>query len=391
MKLPPIHSMHYRRLDELFFREPTTEPIGSCCLAQPVPMSLVLPEQQQSENKKTTIRNNSNSNQWSKNSTSSCCSSSRKGGVTNEDTGLAPLSNHPDFCNEQPTTSIRIGRFVLHRVHASPNVYVIDNFLTAPELRYLLHMATRHERQYQRSYVDATTCTETLSNNNPNEDSKNCRNPQVKDDTETSEPVESCSSRYDKSHRTSTFVSFAPHQDAKCSAIEDKAAKLLACWSSANGAVEPLQLVRYRKGQFFGVHHDLGDYHAELGTVALPPPCAVLGARNRRRRMVTLFCYLNKVPSGGATYFPALRGTNQRQRLNSCTFKPNDNGNVDSHEDNTPPHAEEGLRIEPMPGRAVLFANIVASGQPDPRTIHAGEPVLDGVKYGLNIWICEGS
>jgi hypothetical protein len=73
-------------------------------------------------------------------------------------------------------------------------------------------------------------------------------------------------------------------------------------------------------------------------------------------------------------------------------------------------------------GRAILFSNVLSSGFPDPRTIHAGEPVLAAnhkrnqnlkneatsttmtnmsstnncnsdnaaIKYGLNIWICEG-
>jgi len=43
------------------------------------------------------------------------------------------------------------------------------------------------------------------------------------------------------------------------------------------------------------------------------------------------------------------------------------------------------VRVQPVPGRAVLFSNVLASGQPDVRTIHAGETVTRGIKYGLNI------
>ena len=154
-------------------------------------------------------------------------------------------------------------------------------------------------------------------------------------------------SHYDTTHRTSTFVSFQKQQDATIARIEAKAAELLGCWSTTS--VEALQLVRYQEEQFFGVHHDMGDYNEETGQVALPPK-----SWYSKRRVVTLFCYLNDVEEGGATWFPV-----------------------------------PDVRVQPVPGRAVLFSNVLASGQPDARTIHAGETVTRGVKYGLNIWICE--
>jgi len=186
--------------------------------------------------------------------------------------------------------------------------------LNAADLNYLLQATQKYG--FQRSYVD-----------------------QIEDAAGTS--------HYDNSHRTSTFVSFQKQQDAIISRIETKAADLVGCYS--NHTVEPLQLVRYKKGQFFGVHHDMADYNEETGEVALPPKSPMA-----KRRVVTLFCYLNEVPAGGATHFPV----------------PN-------------------VRVAPQAGRAVLFSNIGASGQPDPRTIHAGEPVQEGEKFGLNIWICE--
>ncbi|KAL3923777.1 MAG: hypothetical protein SGILL_001451 [Bacillariaceae sp.] len=96
-----------------------------------------------------------------------------------------------------------------------------------------------------------------------------------------------------------------------------------------------------------------------------------------KRRLVTLFCYLNTLEDGqgGETYFPKA-------------------GN---------------RKVKPVRGRAVLWSNVKEDGQPDERTIHAGEAVIDNrkasaasqetkkrprkvegiVKYGLNIWICE--
>ena len=234
-----------------------------------------------------------------------------------------------------------IGHFILQRVHASPNIYVVDNFLNAAELSYLQQKIATSK--FQRSYVDQIVDNDGNDNSNDNDN---------KDDNTTTTTTTG-GSHYDTSHRTSTFLSFEKQQDAKVAAIEKKAAELLGCWSS--GTVEPLQLVRYLPGQFFGVHHDMGDYDEETGAVTLPPKSLYC-----KRRVVTLFCYLNAVESGGATHFPAATASDK-----------------------------EGLRIEPVPGRAVVFSNILSTGQPDPRTIHAGEPVAAGTKYGLNLWICE--
>ena len=116
----------------------------------------------------------------------------------------------------------------------------------------------------------------------------------------------------------------------------------------------------------FNVHHDLGDYDDETGLVELPPKSLF-----SKRRIVTIFCYLNDVDHGhgGETAFP------------SCPLSsPGDDGPAD---------AERVLKIRPHPGRAVIWSNVLPNGQPDPRTVHAGLPVERGIKYGLNIWITE--
>jgi hypothetical protein len=52
------------------------------------------------------------------------------------------------------TGRLQIGKFILERVHASPNIYIIENFLSTAELQYLHHIAESTNR-FQRSYVDA--------------------------------------------------------------------------------------------------------------------------------------------------------------------------------------------------------------------------------------------
>ncbi|CAB9497761.1 Prolyl 4-hydroxylase [Seminavis robusta] len=231
---------------------------------------------------------------------------------------------------------LRLGNFTLQPVFQSPSIYTIDNFLTPNDLEFL--HGTIECKQFQRSFVD-----------------------QNNDDT-----------MLDDNHRTSTFVSFAKQENAKVAAIERRAAQLMGCYTNDN--IEPLQLVRYMPGQFFGVHHDMGDYNEETGEVALPPKSVLV-----KRRLVTIFCYLNDLPAnaGGCTGFP---------------------------------HCND-LKVQPRAGRAVVFCNVKSDGLPDPRTIHAGEAVLDTIntsnkkmgtkkkqqqdklqppiKYGLNIWICE--
>lgn len=253
-----------------------------------------------------------------------------------------------------PVVTIRIAKLTLERAFTAPNIYVIDNFLTSSDLEYLHDKVIRQcHRKFQRSYVDSNVDATSL---------------------------------LDHTHRTSTFLSFAKQENAKIAAIEQRAAQLLGYYSTDQ--IEPLQLVRYLPGQFFGVHHDMGDLNEDSGQVALPPKNVLV-----KRRLVTIFCYLNDLPpqAGGCTYFP------------EC----------------------QHLKIQPQQGRAVVFANVNPEGLPDPRTVHAGDPVLsisttttthtstttaadgngkDGsqkdvvgsssqeaplVKYGLNIWVCE--
>ena len=220
----------------------------------------------------------------------------------------------------------------MKRVYRNPPVYVIDNFLTPSDLEYFDDKIA--SLRFQKSYVD---------NMQKEEDEKGTDN---KGGTTTN----ARSTLYDNSHRTSTFFGFKKLHDTRIAALEQRIADLLGCWVHQ---IEALQLVRYLPTQFFGIHHDLGDL-LDTDEVTLPP-------KNQfaKRRLVTLFCYLNTLDknSGGCTYFP------------KCG----------------------DLRVKPVKGRAVLWSNIMGTGMPDPRTIHAGEAVqgADTVKYGLNVWICE--
>jgi hypothetical protein len=173
-------------------------------------------------------------------------------------------------------------------------------------------------------------------------------------------------------------------------AIEARAAELIGVPA---GQVEPLQVVSYRDGQRFTAHHDAGtvesDGEADDGSeeedtgneeagggveVSLSSSRSNSGSSSSGgaegalpkykvslvapRRLVTFFVYLNTLPPGvGATEFPAL-----------------------------------GLAVQPRARTALLFCNVNPDGTPDPRAVHAAQPVGEGFrKFGLNLWVTDTS
>ena len=96
---------------------------------------------------------------------------------------------------------------------------------------------------------------------------------------------------------------------------------------------EALAVLRYRPGDQYRLHHD-----------------AIGGARNQRIK--TALVYLNDGYGGGETNFPDL-----------------------------------GLRIAGRAGDVIVFDNVDAAGDPDPRMRHAGLPVSRGVKWLATRWI----
>ena len=104
---------------------------------------------------------------------------------------------------------------------------------------------------------------------------------------------------------------------------------------------EQLNVLRYLPGQQYRPHRD----YLPTSTLQMDRP----HAGNRCR---TVCVYLNPVEAGGDTEFPAI-----------------------------------GLRIEPRPGRALIFDNLRADGSLEPDSLHAGTPVVAGEKWLSTLWI----
>jgi prolyl 4-hydroxylase len=79
--------------------------------------------------------------------------------------------------------------------------------------------------------------------------------------------------------------------------------------------------------------------------------------------------------SGGGTEFPLVKRPVEKEwcRFIECTDTEEDKG-------------ELGVVFKVVPGNAVYWENFAADGRGYEQTWHAGLPVHEGTKVGLNIW-----
>ena len=105
---------------------------------------------------------------------------------------------------------------------------------------------------------------------------------------------------------------------------------------------ETIQGQRYFPGQEFKAHNDWFYTDQDYWK-----------AERKRggQRSWTAMAFLNKVEKGGETHF-----------------------------------VEVGAKIEPKPGVLLVWNNALPDGSPNDNTLHAGTPVVEGVKYVLTKW-----
>lgn len=144
------------------------------------------------------------------------------------------------------------------------------------------------------------------------------------------------------SHRTSRGAMLQRGESPLVARVEARIAAVLG-WPVEHG--EGLQILRYENGNEYRPHFDWFD-------PARPGPARHL--ERGGQRVATMILYLNDVEQGGATTFP-----------------------------------EAGLAVQPRRGHALFFANTDAQGRPDPRSLHAGEPVTQGAKFIATKWLRE--
>jgi prolyl 4-hydroxylase len=140
--------------------------------------------------------------------------------------------------------------------------------------------------------------------------------------------------------RTSQGAMLARGETEFIARIEERLAAL-AKWPVERG--EGLQVQRYGIGNEYRPHYDWFD-------PSMPGPRKHL--ERGGQRVGTFILYLCDVERGGGTSFPGI-----------------------------------GLEVQPKKGNALYFANTDSYGAPDRDTLHAGMPVVKGVKFIVNKWL----
>jgi prolyl 4-hydroxylase len=143
-------------------------------------------------------------------------------------------------------------------------------------------------------------------------------------------------------NRRSAGAWFERGQTPLVATVERRVEELLN-WPASHG--EGLQVLRYEPGGEYRAHFDYFD-PAKPGSA---PHLAQAG-----QRVATVIIYLAEPDEGGGTAFPTL-----------------------------------GLEVRPRAGSALYFSNVDEQGVIDPATLHAGLPVVRGVKLIATKWLRE--
>lgn len=117
--------------------------------------------------------------------------------------------------------------------------------------------------------------------------------------------------------------------------------------------IERLSLQRYKEAGFYGNHYDWAT------------------ANPNARRTSTFMVYVFANCTGGGTNFPLL---SMPKDSKWCEFVDCEAGSA------------SGVTFLPRPGAAVFWQNFDGDGRGWKEGLHAGLPVAQGVKIGLNVW-----
>ncbi|KAF2460532.1 hypothetical protein BDY21DRAFT_335692 [Lineolata rhizophorae] len=118
-------------------------------------------------------------------------------------------------------------------------------------------------------------------------------------------------------------------------------------------------MVRYQPGQKFDLHHDWY------------PTLQRLKDGRRFNRIASFFVYLEDDCAEGETYFPYIETGNLQRIPDERKFHVHEDG---------------GIAFPPIAGNAVFWVNLLANGTGDMRVMHAGLPVVEGLKTAMNLW-----
>lgn len=186
-------------------------------------------------------------------------------------------------------------------------------------------------------------------------------------------------------HRTSENA-FDPISDTAIS-IKKRSFDVLAIGEYQEDMSDGLQLLRYKQKQAYIAHNDY--FATDTSSVFNWDP-----SRGGSNRFATVFLYLSNVTRGGQTVFPK---ASMPEGLPAEYDHPEDAAEYErearalfetgSWEIDMVQKCATKLASYPRKGGAILFYSQKPNGELDPMSLHGGCPVLEGTKWGANLWV----
>jgi len=132
------------------------------------------------------------------------------------------------------------------------------------------------------------------------------------------------------------------------------------------------QLVRYAPKQRYDLHTDFWPQHQITKD----------GTGRLFNRVASFFVFLRDNCTEGETYFPSVdvfdrdaeRGGNLEKLFEGKAMRGEKDGEA------------KGIKFKPITGNAIFWVNLDKDGRGDRRLVHAGLPVGEGEKIGMNLW-----
>lgn len=187
---------------------------------------------------------------------------------------------------------------------------------------------------------------------------------------------------------------FVTHS-AAAMAIKERCFTVLGFENYIESFADGLQVLRYNVSKAYTSHLDWIDDYGKKEEHNFDS--AGIGTN----RFATFFLYLNDLPQdgGGETVFPHAWPANQaeedhldhQQALELVRKLDVNHALVEgSWEEKLAAECRSKLAVTPMHAKAILFYSQHPDGRPDQDSLHGACPVLDGTKWGANLWVWNG-